>query len=38
MANNIKKTISNVLVQFPYLEYINLKEKKSDQLVHIIQC
>lgn len=37
MANNIKKTISNVFVQFPYLEYINLKEKQSVQLVHIIQ-
>ena len=37
MANNIKKTISNVFVQFPYLNYINLKEKQSNQLIHIIQ-
>ena len=37
MANNIKKTIKDVFVQFPYLNYINLKEKQSNQLVHIIQ-
>lgn len=35
MTNN--KTIKDVFVQFPYLNYINLKEKQSNQLVYIIQ-
>lgn len=37
MTNNISKTIKDVFVQFPYLNYISLKEKQSNQLVHIIQ-
>lgn len=37
MTNNTKKTIKDIFVQFPYLNYINLKEKQSNQLVHIIQ-
>ena len=27
----------NVFLQFPYLNYINLKEKQTNQLIHIIQ-
>lgn len=40
-TNTINNTDTNIIkdvfVQFPYLNYINLKEKQCNQLVHIIR-